>query len=141
MKILSRRAVILLPWRLVFVLGFLTGGCMAVFGLAARLRGAVPAGFPAAWFGTALFEAAGISAGRIGWMLVLEGVLWIAALSALGVRNYWGWWSTILAGLISIIFFPGGTLAGAVVLAAVVIRLIHIRFGRGRGKAKAAAGG
>ena len=71
---------------------------------------------------------AGLSAGRIGWMLVLEGLFWIAALSALGVCNHWGWWSTVMAAMISIIFFPGGTLAGIVMLLAVGILLIRITF-------------
>jgi hypothetical protein len=134
MKILSRRAIILLPWRLVFLFGVLTGCGMTAAGLAARLTNAVPSDFLEAWFGTAFFDAIGIDAARIGWMLVLEGTFWIAALSALGVHNYWGWWSTIAAGLISMIFFPGGTLAGSVVLTAVGIRLLRARFRKRPGK-------
>jgi hypothetical protein len=139
MKIFSKRAFSLLPWRLVSFFGILTGCFMAGLGLAMRLTGSIPSSWLTVWFGTAFFEAAGISAGRIGWMLVLEGIFWIAALAALGVHNYWGWWSAILAGLISIIFFPGGTLAGAVVLLGVGVRLIHKKFGQREKKAAAPA--
>jgi hypothetical protein len=135
MRIFSRRAIILLPWRLIFLLGVATGCAMSILGLAMRFYDSIPAGVPAAWFGVAFFSAMGVTAGRIGWMLVLEGVFWIAALSALGVRNHWGWWSTAAAGMISMIFFPGGTLAGIVVLAALIIRLTRASAARRTAKA------
>jgi hypothetical protein len=116
--------------RLLLLFGILTGGAMAVFGLMLRLQDSIPQGGLAAWFGVPFFQAVGLSAGRIGWMLVLEGIFWIAALSALGVRNYWGWWSSMAAGLISMLFFPGGTLAGILILLMVGIRLIRDRFAK-----------
>lgn len=133
MKRTIKDYLVLLPWILVLVLGFATGCAMAGLGLAVRLQNALPPDGPAAWFGLKFFEAAGISAGRIGWMLVLEGTFLIAALCAFAVRNHWGWWSTAAAGLIAMIFFPGGTLAGILVLAALGVRLISEKFGK-RGK-------
>lgn len=141
MRAVFRKPILRIPRLLVFLLGFATGCAMAGLGLAARLTGSIPDGFPAAWFGTAFFEAAGITAGRIGWMLVLEGIFWIAALAALAVRNHWGWWSSLLAGLISLIFFPGGTLAGIAALLAVGVRLVHKKFGKPAAKAKLPAQG
>jgi hypothetical protein len=135
MRIFSRRAILLLPWRVIFAFGVVTGWAMCVLGLAMRLQDSIPADGSAAWFGVAFFAAMGVPAGRIGWMLVLEGAFWIAALSAIGVRNHWGWWSTAAAGMISVVFFPGGTLAGIVVLAALIIRLT--RAGAARRAAKA----
>ena len=89
-----------------------------------RIQDSIPKDGLAAWFGVAFFSAAGLSAGRIGWMLVLEGIFLIAALCAFAARNHWGWWSTAAAGLISMIFFPGGTLAGLIIVSALCVRLI-----------------
>ena len=50
--------------------------------------------------------------GQIGWMLVLEGLFLVAAMCAIALRNHWGWWSTAAAGLIAVIFFPGGLWRG-----------------------------
>jgi hypothetical protein len=128
MKVFFSGRLAAVPRLLAYLFGYATGCAMAAVGLAARITDAPPSGPAAAWFGTELFQAAGLSAGRIGWMLVLEGAFWIAALSALGVRNHWGWWSTAAAAMISMIFFPGGTLAGVVMLLAVGILLIRITF-------------
>jgi hypothetical protein len=139
MKVFFQGTLTAVPRFLAYLFGFATGCVMAGAGLAARLTNATPDGWIAAWFGTGLFEAAGLSAGQIGWMLVLEGTFWIAALSALGVRNHWGWWSTAAAAMISMIFFPGGMLAGVVMLLAVGILLIRVTF-RIRRARKAAKG-
>jgi hypothetical protein len=112
---------------LMFLTGLATGFLMAGLGLATRLAESIPDGGPAAWFGTAFFEAAGISPGRIGWMLVLEGMFLIAATLAFGTRNRWGSWTTAMAAVISMIFFPGGTLAGLILALALGIRLIRER--------------
>lgn len=108
-----------------FGIGILTGCGMTGLGLAARTGAALPGGGPAAWFGLELFGAMGLSAARIGWMLVLEGTFLIGALCAFAVRSHWGWWSTAVAGLIAVIFFPGGTLAGILILLALAARLIR----------------
>lgn len=119
------RVSLLLLWRLLLAFGFLTGGVMAGLGLAMRIGNAIPEGPLALWFGIPLFEAAGMTAGRIGWMLVLDGTFMIAAMCAIAVGNIWGRWSTIAAGLIATIFFPGGTLAGLIVLSGAAVRLIR----------------
>src|SRR4030042_167335 len=101
-----------LPWLLVLLTGIATGGSMAGLGLAIRIRDAIPGSLLTTWFGIPLFTAMGMTAGRIGWMLVLGGTFLIAAMCAIALGNHWGWWSTAAAGLITAIFFPGGTLAG-----------------------------
>jgi hypothetical protein len=111
--------------RIVFLFGFVTGALMAGLGTAIRIGGSIPDGPLAAWFGVPLFEAGGLLPGRIGWMLVLEGLFLVAAMCAVAARNHWGWWSTAAAGLIAVLFFPGGTLAGVIVLLALAVRLIH----------------
>jgi hypothetical protein len=117
---------LLFLWRLLLlVFGIATGGLMAGLGTAIRIGDVIPDSPLAAWFGIPLFAAMGMTAGRIGWMLVLEGVFLIAAMCALAVRNHWGWWSTAAAGLIAVIFFPGGTLAGIIVLLATGVRFIR----------------
>ena len=121
------------PWYSAFVIGTATGCAMAGLGLTVRLQNALPPDGLAAWFGVKFFDAAGISAGRIGWMLVLEGTFLIAAVCAFAARNHWGLWTMAAAGLISIIFFPGGTLAGIIVLGALGVRLIGEKFWK-RGK-------
>lgn len=111
--------------RIVFLFGFVTGGLMAGCGTAIRIGGSIPDGPLAAWFGIPFFEAGGMLPGRIGWLLVLEGLFLVAAMCAIALHNHWGWWSTAAAGLVAVIFFPGGTLAGVIVLLALVVRLIH----------------
>jgi hypothetical protein len=118
-------ASLVLLWRLLLAFGLLTGFIMAGLGLTMRIGDAIPEGPLAVWFGIPLFEAMGMTAGRIGWMLVLEGTFLIAAMCAIAVGNIWGRWSTAAAGLIAMIFFPGGTLAGLVVLSALGVRLIR----------------
>jgi hypothetical protein len=125
MKQTSNRRFVLLFRLLILLLGLATGVLMAGLGTALRIGDAIPAGPLADWFGLPLFAGVGITAGRIGWMLVLEGLFLVAAMCALAVRNHWGWWSTAAAGLIAGIFFPGGTLAGVIVLLAVGVRFIR----------------
>ena len=125
MKRTIRGSLTSIPGLLVFLAGFATGGWMAGLGIVMRIHDGIPDGLPAAWFGIQFFTANGMTAGRIGWMLVLEGTFLIAAMCAIAVRNHWGWWSAASAGLIAIIFFPGGTLAGLIVLLGVGIRLIR----------------
>ena len=110
---------------LVLLFGIATGGLMAGLGAVLRIGDAIPDSPLATWFGIPLFAAMGMTAGRIGWMLVLEGVFLIAAMCAIAVRNHWGWWSTAAAGLIAVFFFPGGTLAGIIVLLALGVRSIR----------------
>ena len=81
---------LLLLWRLVLAFGLLTGFVMAGLGLAMRIGDAIPDGPLAIWFGIPLFEAMGMTAGRIGWMLVLEGTFMIAAMCAIAVGNHLG---------------------------------------------------
>jgi hypothetical protein len=125
MKIFSKGTITFLPWLLVCLLGFATGCAMTGLGLVMRIGDVFTESWLTAWFGVALFKAIGLTAGRIGWMLVLEGIFLVAALCAFAVHNHWGWWSMTAAGLLSIIFFPGGTLAGIIVLAALGVRLIR----------------
>ncbi len=113
------------PWYSALAVGAATGCAMAVFGVAVRISNDIPASILADWFGAPLFRAAGLSAAKIGWMLVLEGAFLIAALCTAAVRNHWQWWSTAAAGLIALVFFPGGTLAGIIVLLALVVRAIR----------------
>jgi hypothetical protein len=129
-NLFSTRVLVSLPWRIIFLMCLITAGWMTLFGLGMRLSGEMPAGIPSLVFGIEIWAATGLTAGQIGWMLVLEGTFWIGALSALGVGNYWGWWSAAAAGLIALIFFPMGTLAGVILLAAVGIRLIRAYFGK-----------
>ena len=109
-----------LPRGIIFLAGVVTGCAMTGEGLAIRLQAAIPDGGMGAWFGSAFFNGMGWTAGRIGWVLVLEGIFWVAAMVAWGARNRWGWWSAAAAGAISLAFFPGGTLAGLVVLALMI---------------------
>jgi hypothetical protein len=113
------------PWYSAFVVGAGTGCAMAVFGVAVRVENSIPRSVLADWFGVPFFSAMGLSAARIGWMLVLEGVFLVAAMCAAAVRNHWEWWSAATAGLIAVVFFPGGTLAGMIVLLALCVRLIR----------------
>jgi hypothetical protein len=113
------------PWYSALVIGAVTGCAMAGIGLGMRIGRAAPGAVLAEWFGVQFFKAAGLTTGRIGWMLVLTGVFLVAAMCAFAVHNHWGWWSTAAAGLIAMSFFPGGTLAGIVVLAALATRLIR----------------
>ena len=125
-----RTAVILtrkLPRALMIAVGTITGCLMAALGLSIRLRDAIPSGGLAACFGTAFFDGIGWTAGRIGWALVLAGTFWVAAMAAWGTRNRWGWWTAAAASTISLIFFPGGTLAGIFVLAMMIPFLLHDR--------------
>ncbi|MBN2085089.1 MAG: hypothetical protein JW748_07665 [Anaerolineales bacterium] len=114
-----------IPGLLVFLAGFATGGLMAGLGVLMRIHDGLPDSLLTAWFGIHFFTAMGMTVGRIGWMLVLEGTFLIAAMCAIAVRNHWGWWSTASAGLIALIFFPGGTLAGVIVLLGLGIRFIR----------------
>jgi hypothetical protein len=141
MKRTIKESLVNLPWLLIFLFGLATGCLMASLGLVMRLQDVIPGGTLSAWFGVSFYSGMGLTAGRIGWMLVLEGIFWIAALSALGAGNHWGWWSSAAASLISMIFFPGGTLAGILVLLAVGVRLIHGRLGKSTAKAKIPAKG
>jgi hypothetical protein len=125
MKRLFGGSLVGLPWLIAFLFGTLTGCAMAGLGLEMRLGNAIPVDGLVNWFGVPFFAAMNLSAGRIGWMFVLEGILLVAALCAFAVRNHWGWWSTTMAGLIAVIFFPGGTLAGIIVLLALGVRLIR----------------
>jgi hypothetical protein len=129
-NLFSTRVLMSLPWRAIFLLCLVTAGLMTIYGVGMRLSGEIPAGILSLVFGIELWTATGLTAGQIGWMLVLEGTLWIGALAALGVGNYWGWWSTAAAGLIALIFFPVGTLAGIILLGALGIRLIRAYFGK-----------
>jgi hypothetical protein len=113
------------PWYSAFAIGAATGWAMAGLGVAMRIGDAVPQISLASWFGMTFFQAAGLSAGRIGWMLVLEGTFLIGAVCAFALHNHWGWWSTAAAGMIAMIFFPGGTLAGILLLTAAIVRLIR----------------
>ena len=76
-----------------FLAGVVTGCAMTGMGLAIRLQDAIPAGGLGAWFGTDFFTGMGWTAWRIGWVLVLEGIFWVAAMAAWAMRNRWGWWS------------------------------------------------
>jgi hypothetical protein len=125
-----RTAVILtrkLPRALMIAAGVVTGCLMAGMGLAIRLQDAIPAGGLGAWFGTDFFTGMGWTAGRTGWVLVLEGIFWVSAMAAWGTRNRWGWWTTAAAATISLAFFPGGTLAGIFVLVMMIPFLIRER--------------
>jgi hypothetical protein len=113
------------PWYSAFAIGTATGCAMAALGASMRIGNSIPQNGLTAWFGMPFFEALGLTPGRTGWMLVLEGTFLVAALCALAVRNHWGWWSTASAGMIVIIFFPGGTLAGIIVVLELAVRLIR----------------
>jgi hypothetical protein len=43
------------------------------------------------------------------------------------LRNRWGWWTAVAAGVISLAFFPGGTLAGLFVLVMLIPFILHDR--------------
>jgi hypothetical protein len=110
---------------MVVLAGVITGCAMTGLGLSIRLQDAIPTGGLGAWYGTPLFTGMGWTAWRIGWALVLEGIFWVAAMAAWGLRNRWGWWSALLAGIISLMFVPGGTLAGIFVLIMLIPFLLH----------------
>lgn len=113
------------PRALMIAAGVVTGCLMTGMGLAIRLQDAIPAGGLGAWFGTDFFTGMGWTAWRIGWVLVLEGIFWVAAMAAWGTRNRWGWWTTAAAATISLAFFPGGTIAGIFILAMMIPFLIR----------------
>lgn len=115
------------PRALVIAAGITTGCLMTGLGLAIRLQDAVPAGGLSAWFGTAFFDGLGWTAYRTGWVLVLEGIFWVAAMAAWGTRNRWGWWTAVAAGVASLVFAPGGTIAGIFVLAMLIPFILHDR--------------
>jgi|GEM_PF-4668323 len=125
MKQTISKSFLTIPWFLVLLTGIATGGLMAGLGLEIRIGDAIPGSLLATWLGISLFVAMGMTAGRIGWMLVLGGTFLIAAMCAIAVGNHWGWWSTAAAALIAAIFFPGGTLAGVIVLLGLGARLIR----------------
>jgi hypothetical protein len=112
---------------IIFLAGATTGCAMTGAGLAIRLQNLLPDGGLGAWFGSDFLSGMGWMPGRIGWVLVLEGIFWVAAMAAWGVRNRWGWWSAAAAAGISLAFFPGGTLVGIVVLALMIPVLIRER--------------
>jgi hypothetical protein len=115
------------PRALMITVGTVTGWLMAGLDLAIRLQDSIPAGGLSAWFGTAFFTAIGWTAYRTGWVLVLAGIFWVAAMAAWGTRNRWGWWTSAAAGTVSLVFFPGGTLAGLFVLAMMIPFILHDR--------------
>ena len=117
----------ILPRTLIIAAGVITGCLMAGLGVAIRLQDGIPAGRLGAWFGTAFFDGMGWTAYRIGWVLVLEGIFWVAAMAAWGTRNRWGWWTAAAAGVVSLVFAPGGTVAGIFVLAMLIPFLLHDR--------------
>ena len=125
MKRALNGSLVALPRLIAFIIGIATGCAMAGLGLTMRLGNIIPDGGLAAWFGVPFLGAMDLTAGRIGWMLVLEGIFLVSGLCAFAVRNHWGWWSITTAGLIAVIFFPGGTLAGIIILLAVGVRLIR----------------
>jgi hypothetical protein len=116
-----------LPRAAMIAVGTVTGCLMAGLGLTVRLGDVVPAGGLGTWFGTAFFDGMGWTAYRTGWALVLVGIFWVAAMAAWGTRNRWGWWTAAAAGIISLVFFPGGTIAGIFVLLMMVPFIIHDR--------------
>jgi hypothetical protein len=124
-----RTAVILtrkLPRALMIAAGIVTGCLMTGLGLLIRLSDATPGGGALGmWFGTAFFSNMGWTAYRIGWVLVLEGIFWVAAMIAWGTRNRWGWWTAAAASVISLFFAPGGTIAGIFILVLMVPFLFH----------------
>jgi hypothetical protein len=116
-----------LPRLLVILAGVITGCAMACLGVSVRLQDAIPTSGIGAWYGTMVFTNMGWTAWRVGWALVLEGTFWVAAMAAWGLRNRWGWWTALVAGVISLIFVPGGTLAGIFVLIMLIPFLLHDR--------------
>lgn len=100
---------------------------MIVLGLAERFTGAVPDGGLAIWFGTAFLRDMGFSESHIGWGLILLGVFWAAAMSALWVRHSWGYWSVVLAAVFSMVFFPGGAAAAILTVAVLVFSRLRER--------------
>jgi hypothetical protein len=120
-------AVRSLPRWLVVLAGVITGCAMAGLGVSIRLQDAIPTGGLGAWYGTPFFTTMGWTAWRVGWALVIEGTFWVAAMAAWGLRNRWGWWTAVAAGVISLAFFPGGTLAGLFVLVMLIPFILHDR--------------
>jgi hypothetical protein len=119
-----------LLWRAMFWIGMATGSAMTVLGLTVRIRNAIPHDVFGAWFGLSYLSSAGLKASFIGWGLVLLGMFWIGALAALGVKNRWADWSVPCASVISLAFFPGGTLAGVLAILVAVIPMLFRRPGR-----------
>jgi hypothetical protein len=118
-----------LLWRTVFWIGMATGCAMAILGVYIRIRSVIPQGALSAWFGLSYLSSAGMKTSHIGWALVLQGLFWIGALIALGVKNRWGNWSVPCASVIMLAFFPGGTLAGVLAIL-VAVPMILRRLGR-----------
>jgi hypothetical protein len=116
-----------LPRWLVVLAGLVTGCAMVGLGVSVRLQDAIPTGGMGAWYGTPFFANMGWTTWRIGWALVLEGIFWVAAMAAWGLRNRWGWWSAVAAGIISLLFVPGGTIAGIFVLVMMIPFILHDR--------------
>jgi hypothetical protein len=106
----------ILPRAAMIAVGVVTGCLMAGLGVAIRLQDVIPTTGLGMWYGTPFFTNMGWTAWRVGWALVIEGTFWVAAMAAWGTRNRWGWWTAAAAGIISLAFFPGGTLAGIFVL-------------------------
>ncbi len=114
-----------LPLAFLLILGYATGAGMVILGLTVRILRTIPEGGLTAWFGIAFFRDVGFSDDRVGWALVLLGIFWISALSALWLRHSWGYWSVILAAIASMAFFPGGVVTAVLFIA--VISFTNLR--------------
>jgi hypothetical protein len=114
-----------LLWQATFLIGMATGCAMTVLGLMVRIRNAVPRDGFGTWFGLPYLTSAGLQVSFIGWALVLLGMFWIGALVALVVKNRWGDWSVPCASVISLAFFPGGTLAGVLAILVLIPMLLR----------------
>jgi hypothetical protein len=118
-----------MPLYLLLLIGFATGLGMVYLGLVTRAADALPASDLASWFGASFFLDRGLTDSQTGWVLVLLGIFWFSALSAIAVRHSWGWWSVILASLASILLFPGGTVAAIVIVS--ILLFTSLREGSG----------
>jgi hypothetical protein len=117
-----------LPHVSLLILGFATGASMVFLGLTARIVSVLPEEGLGAWFGVSFFHEMGFADDRVGWALVLLGVFWLSALSALWLRHSWGYWSVILAAIASMAFFPGGVVTAILVVAVITFSNLREEF-------------
>lgn len=96
-------------------LGVAVGLGLAANGLWARLSGAFVEG---GWIGTAwslIPHALGLDPGTWALTVTTLGVVWWGAFGAIWTRMPWGRPAALIAAVVSLLFFPVGTiLAGAV---------------------------
>jgi len=98
------------------LLGAMVGLALAANGLWARLSGAFVEGGWAGTMWSAIPEALRFDPGAWALTVVTLGFVWWGALGALWSRVSWGHPAALMVAVLSLAFFPLGTILSAIVL-------------------------